>query len=118
MKTALQDDQGQEGIPILGEGIGQGSVRAPSLNAHAGASHPTLALHDTNLPKSRSAAPWKTSTNNQDPANPGTVCGEMTSPHLVRRNQGRNKYSLMWMRSWAMIPHCPGSDPLPSGGCH
>ena len=53
----------------------------------------------------------RTSTYNQDPANPGAGHGEMTPSYLLRRNQGRNKSSLMWMRSWVMIPHYPMACP-------
>ena len=105
-KTPLCENQGWEGIPILGEGIGHGGIRPPLLIAQASASHPPLAPHDPLLPPSGSAAPWKTSTCDQDPMNPGAGCGQMMPLHQLRRNW-RNKSGLMLKGSWVMIPHCP-----------
>ena len=48
-KTPPQDHPRQGDITILGEGIDQGSVGAPLLNAQVGVSHPPLVPYDAIL---------------------------------------------------------------------
>ena len=118
-KTPQQEDLGWEGnIPILGEGIGWGSARAPPLNAQAGASHPSLAFHDPVLSTSGLATPWKISTYNWDPKNIGAGHGEMMPPNLLLRETTKEETSQVshWWGAgqWSYIASRP--DPLLSRG--
>ena len=94
-----------------------GWYQTPPHDAQASASHPPLGPHNPILLMSSSATPWKMSTYKWDPANLGAGHVKMTSSHLLKRKQkGRNKLGLMWIRSWVAILHCLRPDHLPSGG--
>ena len=72
-----------------------------------------------------SAAPLRISTYTQDHKNLRAGHGEVTPPHILKsillhknlwrstclNNAWRNWSGLMWMRSWAMILHCPQTWP-------
>ena len=103
-------------FPSRGRGRSRQYQSCP-FNAQASASYPILAPHNPILPMSSSATLWKISTYNQDNTNLGAGCGEMTPPPPLKRKQkGRNKSGLTWMRSLVKILHCPWLEPFPSGG--
>ena len=75
------DDPGQEGDgPILGEGVGQGGIKAPPLHAQAGIRPPPLALHNPILLMNCSTAPWRIFIYGLDLGNLGAGHSNMMPP--------------------------------------
>ena len=108
VKIPLWDDLVQGGDePILGEGVGWGSNKAPHLHIQFGASHLSLALHDPFLPMSGWAAPWNSSTCIRGSTSLGAGHGEVMS-HWRDTKEETGQVQCQWgIGKWACIANRP-----------
>ena len=100
-QNSRTDNPGQEKEePVLGEGVGWGSGKAPPLHTQAGSSPPPWSIL-----MSSSTTSWKASSCSTSLGIWRTGHSDEMLPHRKKRNQG-SRSSLRWMRSWVLNWTC------------